>query len=478
MPGQVPDDSWLGRVFESNEVEPLGIEAGLWAVVTKCGDRADGDAAEVPLKGLRLVLYKHEMDARVVSARALKQQNGAQNITEVQRKYAQRRPAAATLTLKALSAKDAGKIGGNRAAARSYWTELEAREGRTHRHEESSTAAAQPTPAPAATAPASEATAPAPAATAPTPAAAAPAPAAAATASPAATAEQDWPQWCADAGGERGPYSLRSIQLGRAFGGAATVGGRSMINGIDTYFVRLHNGAISTFPAQVVECALQGAEQSSAAAWLKPGGSRGGEVQIAPYTTIAKVVLGPMLKKHTPGKTLVAAAALKELAVAAGASIAKLGLPSSDTNLSPEDGARIAIALEFRLMRLFRGEDQDAEPLEASPSPLKRAMRRRAAGQPSTPGSASSAAPPSAESSIDIDEMSARKRKAQKRVHFADDDAGSDDATESLFETLTMALNESEYTRFVSDAVALLHLDISPEHVGRFKLNTHMHQHA
>ena len=268
----------------------------------------------------------------------------------------------------------------------------------------------------------------------------------------------------------KGPYSLRSIDLGRAFGGAATVGGRSMINGIDTYFVKLHNGAISTLPAQVVECALQGAEQSSAAAWMKPGGSRGGEVQIAPYTTIANVVLGPMLQKHTPGETVVAAAALKELAVAAGASTSKLGLPSSDTNLSSTDGARIAVALEFRLMRLFRGEDPDAKPMDTSPSPLKRSVRRRAAGEPPTPGSASSAAPPSAGDGIDIDETSARKRKTKRRVHFNDGDVSSEDAAESLFETLTMALNETEYVRFAKDAIALLQLDIPEQHVGR--LNT------
>ena len=442
-------------MFESNAVPNLGVDAGLWAVVTKCGDRADGDAADVPLKGLRLVLYKDEMDARIVSARALKQLHSARNISELQRRYAQRKPATAELTLKAIPAKEAGKIGGNRAAARSYWTELEAREGRTNRHEGQAGSAAQPpAPAPAESAAESEA--------------ATTAPAAAETAPPEATATQDWPQWCSDAGGERGPYSLRSIDLGQTFGGVAIVGGRSVIRGIDNYFVKLHGGAISTLPTQVIECALQGAEQSSAAAWMRPGGSRGGEVQVAPYATIANVVLGPMLQKHTPGETVVAAAALKELADAAGASISKLGLPSSNTNLSSADGARIAVALEFRLMRLFRGEDPDAKLADTSPSPLKRSVRRRAAGAPATPGSASSAAPPAAGDSIDLDETSARKRKTKRRVRFDDGDVSSDDVSESMFDTLTMALNDTEYMSFASDAIALLHLDIPEEHIGRF----------
>ena len=459
MPGQVPDDSWIGRVFESNAVPHLGVDAGLWAVVTKCGDRADGDAADAPLKGLRLVLYKDEMDARIVSARALKQLHSARHISELQRKYAQRKPATEELTLKAIPAKEAGKIGGNRAAARSYWTELEAREGRTNRHEgQSGSAAELPAPAPAESAAESEA--------------ATTALAAAETTPPAATAAQDWPQWCSDAGGERGPYSLRSIDLGQTFGGVAIVGGHSVIRGIDNYFVKLHSGAISTLPAQVIECALQGAEQSSAAAWMRPGGSRGGEVQVAPYTTIANVVLGPMLQKHTPGETVVAAAALKELADAAGASISKLGLPSSDTDLSSADGARIAVALEFRLMRLFRGEDPNAKLVDTSPSPLKRSVRRRAAGEPATPGSASSAAPPAASDSIDLDEASARKRKTKRRVRFDDGDASSDDVSESMFDTLTMALNDTEYMSFASDAIALLHLDIPEEHIGRLR---HIH---
>ena len=179
-----------------------------------------------------------------------------------------------------------------------------------------------------------------------------------------------------------------------------------------------------------------------------------------------------MLQKHTPGETVVAAAALKELADAAGASISKLGLPSSDTDLSSADGARIAVALEFRLMRLFRGEDPNAKLVDTSPSPLKRSVRRRAAGEPATPGSASSAAPPAASDSIDLDEASARKRKTKRRVRFDDGDASSDDVSESMFDTLTMALNDTEYMSFASDAIALLHLDIPEEHIGRLR---HIH---
>ena len=468
MPGLIPDESWLGRVFEANAFETLGVNAGLWAVVTKCGDRADGDEADAPLKGLRIVMYNEESEARIVAARALKQVRGARNLTEVQRRYAQGRPAAAELTLQAVSAKDAGKMGGNRSAARQYWAELEAAEARERRP------AAEPdserlSPAPPLSEvpelPPDEAAAPAGAAESSEAPSEAPGftPGEQPTAPPG---EQDWPQWCVEAGGERGPFSLRLIELGRAFGGTATVGGRTTAFDGDAYFVRLHTGAVVTFPEAVIACALHSATPASAVAWLQPGGSRGGGVQVAPYKTIASVVLGPMLKAHTPGKTIVAAAALRELAVASGAPISKLGLPAADESLSSEDGARIAVALEFRLMRLFQGHDLSAESLEASPSPLKRNMRRRASAAPPTPGSSSRTANGGA-ACIDVEQTPRVRKRPHKRVSFCDDESDSGDAVESITDTLTMALDDSEFASFARDAIALLRLDISAEHAGR-----------
>ena len=83
-----------------------------------------------------------------------------------------------------------------------------------------------------------------------------------------------------------------------------------------------------------------------------------------------------------------------------------------------------------------------------------------------------SAAPPAASDSIDLDEASARKRKTKRRVRFDDGDASSDDVSESMFDTLTMALNDTEHMSFASDAIALLNLDIPEEHIGRLR---HIH---
>ena len=465
MPGLIPDASWLGRVFET--AAHLGVEEGFWAAVTMLGDKSEHDPEDSPLRGLRLTIFDSEQGARVAAARALKEANGATAISPVQRKYALKRHSDEHAQLRAVSAKDAGKLGGNKSVARLYWDNVDAREGRSRRDTtsaERSPAAATPTASPAAAAP-----------TAPPPAAAASA-ARTPPSSPQATPrdrgdERRWPQWCVDAGGERAEFSLRKVDLGEAFGGRAVVGGCVSTSTGEAYHVKLDDGTIlQPLPAQIIECALV-AEKYTTKEWLIAGSGRGGAVDVTPFPALSTAVLGPMLKKHTPGKYIVSAAALRELAQALSVNTSDMKLPAHDKDLSKSDGSKLAVATEYKLMRLFKGRDlEDVTETATSPSPLRKSMRKRATERDLTPTSIDSNA---AERT-----PAERSGKARKSVSFAPSvTLESDEDDESITQRLTRALTDDQWVLFAADAVALMRIDIDNALMHRSRY-THIYAYA
>ena len=56
---RVPSEDWIGRVWSTTAMPERDVAAGKWAVVTKCGDTAEGEADDARLRGLRTVLYSH-----------------------------------------------------------------------------------------------------------------------------------------------------------------------------------------------------------------------------------------------------------------------------------------------------------------------------------------------------------------------------------------------------------------------------------
>ena len=441
----VPDISWLGRVFETSE--HMGIGADYWAAVTLVGDREENESEDTPPRGMRVSVFNSEAEARVAAAKALKEAHGAAALSPVQRKYAQRRPGHEQVQLRAVAAKDAGKLGGNRAAARSYWEHVDAKEGRRKRDRDATPSGTRPQDEGAPPRDEEEGTRTPP-----------PAP----NAIPRDRGDaRPWPPWCVEAGGERDEFSLHTVDLGAAFGGVAQVGGAIYADGGTLYYVRLQDGTVlQPLPAQIIECALQ-PDKSTTKEWLLTGSDRGEGVDVSSFNLLSTAVLGAMLNKYTPGEYLVSAAALRELARATSVKMSDMGLPASDHDLSRADGMKLAVGLECRLMRLFRGKEVvDVTETVTSPSPLRRRMRRRAAESGATPQSADSTA-----SSRAPDERSHRARKA---VSFAPAvSVDSDEESESVTQRLSRALSNEQWAAFATDALALLKIDIADSLVGR-----------
>ena len=253
------------------------------------------------------------------------------------------------------------------------------------------------------------------------------------------------------------------MDLGEAFGGLATVGGCVTSSTGVAYHVRLNDGTIlQPLPGPIIECALV-AEKYTTKEWLTASSSRGGAVDVSPFPALSTAVLGPMLKKHTPGKSIVAAAALRELAQALSVNMSDMRLPALDKDLSKSDGSKLAIAIEYKLMRLFRGRDlQEVTETATSPSPLRKSMRRRASERDLTPTPTDSNTAERAPAE--------KSGKARKTVTFSPAVMlESDEEDESITQKLTRALMDDQWVIFAADAVALMRIDIDNTLVNRYK---------
>ena len=127
----ISSNIWLARIFRTRAFPPREVDAQLWAVVTKCGDRDWGETDAAPLRGLRIALFNNEEHACIAGARALVEavNTGAlppESILPVHQRFKDQPMPVPLKVLRAVSSEDAGGLGGNTAAARRYWTTLAA----------------------------------------------------------------------------------------------------------------------------------------------------------------------------------------------------------------------------------------------------------------------------------------------------------------------------------------------------------------
>ena len=122
--GRIPNEAWRGRLWKTTEYPPLSVDNGLWAAVTEIGDRGWNESESTPLHGMRIQLYEDEEHARAAAAASLarhpeKDARGrAVPLAPPVVQYAKKGLRPARMTLRAVSATDAGMCGGNTALAR------------------------------------------------------------------------------------------------------------------------------------------------------------------------------------------------------------------------------------------------------------------------------------------------------------------------------------------------------------------------
>ena len=450
-----------------------GVAAGKYAVVTQLGDNAEDDAEGARQRGMRIIIYDNVEHAKTASAKVIREfassspEGEAPQLTEEQRVYADRAVEwpRQVRTLRAITATDAGKMGGNTAQARDFWLHARvvpesAAATRTMRARPEG-----PAEAPAATLPQQIQTS-GPRLTGVEPLVQLP--------GGVWSGRPEVEEWAKPNGSVPGPLTGRDCDL-KEVGGKAKIGGMIKLLPVGSeppanlYVVRLQAGMVIRMMEEDLRSAMAVeafATSSVSETWFKADTGMGELTEIAHFEVLYDTLLMPMLEKFSPGQTTVTAGALNELAMAAKVQMSALKLPVRAAELTARQGARIAAALETKLFRMFAHSwAMPQAPMAVSPASLKKKVSELAEGvtpSPASQGHVSLMPPPgsrpaaitpgaSAETQMDLE---------PRQLDFSHEQRASQTVSAALrsttLGTLAGALSEEGWRELVPSAIRLM----------------------